>query len=669
MAKQNIILLNENVLCDLDVTLHKTYNERYTDSPLPPLHQFYSTSTPLISRKVRHKLYNIMLEEGFFLNLPYHTITRDMLHEMYNYEQIYPQLIHIRICTSLNPATYSIFFNGLSTDGELWSHSYIDPVALGRVMSEKVLWFEKVLGVKQLWMDRIIFIDDAQLDPQKHCIVFSDANVVIQCMLHNYKKENESQQQILYIRDELNQVDGIIKKATDIGITIVNHLKFWKKTLKLHVELDELLEEDTTTEKSHQSDNIQSFIHGSHDSSDIDRLYLFPDKLPTHKECLQFVQSSGTEDRNLFVVDYVQDKKGYVKDAFKGLTDEVNNAFLTTYSLHKQEHECPILGKINRVVPLKVCFTLLNLLIRTRHCPLFRDNVTKALRAFDFETRRQVVSQIDFTKIDAHLTDDDVKYCAFRLGQTLALIEGKEVYTKETVVSTYPKLRPHIYRDKTVSRSDLLDVLNEYTRMFLDAIADVKADKRGSLHLFQMKRDKVAKNHFHLQCNGLVIDMRDQKMLCQFYPLNHDIALSADWPQDNPHPQTTMESGCCFVHIFGYDTEKVQSKNAKKIIKNRKDKKNNSEEIDDGSNITNVTEIIVCTPDGFETPETKKITKMIQKKELSIDISKLDFRSYFHVFSYNKKKGSLQIVAMRSRLTFLLENDEVVQQANKQMHS
>lgn len=58
---------------------------------------------------------------------------------------------------------------------------------------------------------------------------------------------------------------------------------------------------------------ISWFTHGSQDSTDVDRLYLFP-TLPSRNFCLHFYHEGKEkgEDRNIFVI-----KDGYVYDCFK----------------------------------------------------------------------------------------------------------------------------------------------------------------------------------------------------------------------------------------------------------------------------------------------------------------------------------------------------------------
>jgi hypothetical protein len=67
------------------------------------------------------------------------------------------------------------------------------------------------------------------------------------------------------------------------------------------------------------------FIHGSPDSADVDKYYLF-DELPTASECQNFCRGLKNEDRNLIVVDK---QLGVIVATFKGKPDECIHAFVT----------------------------------------------------------------------------------------------------------------------------------------------------------------------------------------------------------------------------------------------------------------------------------------------------------------------------------------------------
>jgi hypothetical protein len=113
-----------------------------------------------------------------------------------------------------------------------------------------------------------------------------------------------------------------------------------------------------------------------------------------------------------------------------------------------------------------------------------RNAVVNALKSFDFEERRSVVKAIKFQDIAVHLTPEDAKYVAFHLAQSLALIEGKELFTKKSIVAEYPKIRPYIYLEQSSFQQDDLIELSRLRDAFINAIAPARTSRKGNYHLF-----------------------------------------------------------------------------------------------------------------------------------------------------------------------------------------
>eukprot|EP01126_Amoeba_proteus_P016011 TRINITY_DN1731_c0_g2_i13.p1 TRINITY_DN1731_c0_g2~~TRINITY_DN1731_c0_g2_i13.p1 ORF type:complete len:432 (-),score=73.30 TRINITY_DN1731_c0_g2_i13:662-1780(-) len=180
------------------------------------------------------------------------------------------------------------------------------------------------------------------------------------------------------------------------------------------------------------------FIHGSKDSLDEDRLYLFP-SMPDNKTIRQFL-SGVSEDRNIFVVE-----DGHVVQCHKGFSDEVQNALLSTYSFHKQVYDLPISEKVPRLVISKVFGTILGILIRIS-LSHYKREIKSALRSGNLGHRKRVLQNLDFSTILDHRVDD-YKYIAFQFVQAISLIDGNELYSKKEVSENYPVLHPFMYRD------------------------------------------------------------------------------------------------------------------------------------------------------------------------------------------------------------------------------
>lgn len=88
----------------------------------------------------------------------------------------------------------------------------------------------------------------------------------------------------------------------------------------------------------------ERFVHGSHDSQDIDVVYVFPE-LPSPSECRQFC-CGVAEDRNLISI-----RRGFVLDCHRGSPDELTNSLFETLPLHVQPFPNPFHRKVRRVVP------------------------------------------------------------------------------------------------------------------------------------------------------------------------------------------------------------------------------------------------------------------------------------------------------------------------------
>ena len=106
--------------------------------------------------------------------------------------------------------------------------------------------------------------------------------------------------------------------------------------------------------------------------------------------------------------------------------------------------------------------------------------VKKALRG-DFLTKIEFLSQLrlsDFTNYERKGSQIDFnKTAAFQLGQTLALMNGIELYTKEAIIKYFPKLEPHLMRNEDASiivLQELLDKFVMHSKTLLPKMTRVK---------------------------------------------------------------------------------------------------------------------------------------------------------------------------------------------------
>jgi hypothetical protein len=132
--------------------------------------------------------------------------------------------------------------------------------------------------------------------------------------------------------------------------------------------------------------------------------------------------SVAAENRNLVVL-----RDGHFVESYKGLPDECHNALWATYPLHPQSEPQPLAGPVIRNVPLKVVRavrSVLSQLTRTH----YREQLKAALASNNSYQRTECLAAIDFDSVE--LTPDTGKLLAFQLAQTIALIDGRELYTK-----------------------------------------------------------------------------------------------------------------------------------------------------------------------------------------------------------------------------------------------
>lgn len=221
--------------------------------------------------------------------------------------------------------------------------------------------------------------------------------------------------------------------------------------------------------------NIVFQIFGSESSLYLDCM-VFVDEIPStqdsHELCEMYDEEitlvTGTTkevNSNLAVL-----KNGIIVDTFKGTAEECDNALYFTYDLHDQHFSNQIKGKIPRDVELKIlrtCRVLLSFWSRSEHRP----RIKEALRG-DVHKKIEVISSIDIRKIHSigkNVTYIDyLKVMAFQLGQTLGLIDGIELYTKEDIAEEYPDLKPFLFREGT----DSLEALEYYKIELMMALSD-----------------------------------------------------------------------------------------------------------------------------------------------------------------------------------------------------
>lgn len=212
------------------------------------------------------------------------------------------------------------------------------------------------------------------------------------------------------------------------------------------------------------------YLFGSKTSQDYDLLFILKELPDSIIERLNLSKTLSNK-----VVDFFSDKpinanlavceKGQITQVYKGTPDELNNALFTTYNLHVQAYPNPIKKLTQRNKPLKYLRAsrmILSFISKTTYRPL----VKKGLKG-TIEDKIQSLKEIDLSLIDDFgpktNKKDLQKSIAFQLGQSLALAQGIECYTKEQLSLLYPDLHPFLNRENQPHKN----ILESYKKQFI----------------------------------------------------------------------------------------------------------------------------------------------------------------------------------------------------------
>eukprot|EP01090_Pellita_catalonica_P000562 TRINITY_DN10384_c0_g1_i2.p1 TRINITY_DN10384_c0_g1~~TRINITY_DN10384_c0_g1_i2.p1 ORF type:complete len:357 (-),score=55.06 TRINITY_DN10384_c0_g1_i2:537-1607(-) len=255
-------------------------------------------------------------------------------------------------------------------------------------------------------------------------------------------------------------------------------------------------------------------VHGSPDSLDVDVVYFLDGEteLPPFKICQDFcaIGTKQNENRNLMIVE-----DGIVVQCFKGLPDEGNNSLLMTWKFHKQIPDdilLPILRRVERNVILKVVRCIRSVLTRVTRTR-YRTQVKALLKKNDLVSRTEGLKQLSFETLllkDKTISMEDIKSLAFQMGQTAALLEGVELYSKGTVGERYPTLQPFLQRN-LAETIDNIKKLDTFRDRFVDLLCGIKLKTLGELNLLVCWPDRV---HYE----GTILNVAPGKEKCILYP-------------------------------------------------------------------------------------------------------------------------------------------------------
>lgn len=211
---------------------------------------------------------------------------------------------------------------------------------------------------------------------------------------------------------------------------------------------------------------IAKYIHGSENSTDVDVHYVV-DVLPDLNECKKFCSADKAENRNLISIN-----NGIVTDCYKGTIDEINNALLITYNMHHQCYPLLITHKVDRVKPLKF-IRAIRIILSHLSRSQYRTQVKLALQG-NFKERLDLLMNIDlstinFSTLNKNMSSNDIlKVIAFQIGQTLALNNNIELYTKNSISEYYPELSTFLNRENINAQK--INLLTFYLRILINVL-------------------------------------------------------------------------------------------------------------------------------------------------------------------------------------------------------
>ena len=215
---------------------------------------------------------------------------------------------------------------------------------------------------------------------------------------------------------------------------------------------------------------------GSQSNADYD-VMVFIDKIPSIEDSKQLTHKLDDFYYMFFSDNDLPMKKvnsnlavlnnDVIVQVYKGTSEECNNSCYLTYKNHKQFHPNQISHLVKRDVDLKVMRTarvILSFLSRTD----IRMQVKTALQ-HNFIEKIKLIDTIDLTNFDENNFGKNIewieylKVSAFQFGQTIALMDGIELYTKEEIASQYVDLKGMLYR-----QSENLETLEKYKKIFVE---------------------------------------------------------------------------------------------------------------------------------------------------------------------------------------------------------
>ena len=157
-------------------------------------------------------------------------------------------------------------------------------------------------------------------------------------------------------------------------------------------------------------------------------------------------------------------EKGQITQVYKGTADELNNAILRTYHLHQQDFDIQIINVVKRDIHLKM-IRCLRMLLSFVSKTQYRTIVKQALKQ-DIYVKIEALKRIDFNTVEDFGKGSNAldlkKSIAFQLGQTLALHNQMELYTKQEIIDCFPELKPFLMRLPNTEMETIQQFINQF---------------------------------------------------------------------------------------------------------------------------------------------------------------------------------------------------------------
>eukprot|EP01125_Pyxidicula_operculata_P005942 TRINITY_DN2076_c1_g1_i1.p1 TRINITY_DN2076_c1_g1~~TRINITY_DN2076_c1_g1_i1.p1 ORF type:complete len:505 (+),score=86.98 TRINITY_DN2076_c1_g1_i1:315-1829(+) len=362
-----------------------------------------------------------------------------------------------------------------------------------------------------VWTNRLIFISDKTFLQGDYLFDTDPDPFSTSQLVGSNTNKNVSWKLVLYHKQYNKEVENVIR---------MKNWSEWKSSIGF---------DPWVRFSNHQ---LRPFYnHGSPDSSDIDRDYLFS-KMPDIAHAHMFSQGV-TDDRNIIII---HPQLGVITEALKGYSDECNNALYHTYNLHQQSFPLLVKCKVTRMITFKAANTIRKVLGAVADYHEYRMECKTILKNKNFTDYFNFLNdKLNIEVCGSSLSDDALKTIAFQLSQTLLLFEGIESYTKSESSKHHPELTSFLYRRR---QEHDYHQLNLYCRRLLSYFDRLYWHQTDDIILFSYNPDHQQVDGGHHD-SSVVVNNPNNYLYHQTYCVaisitGHMVAYGIDNPFMNP---------------------------------------------------------------------------------------------------------------------------------------